>query len=272
MKHEIIDQGDTKKYFTQIPNIIYDLGLTPYEQVLYDHLKRSAEARGHCSKSTRTLAQECRMSPTVIVKAKASLAKPRVELNKKPLIKITKRENPKGGKEYDEISIVDIWRENTNRYAPPEHENQVLDMELAPDGQVPRNGLASTTVSVKQVPVVEHRKILREEDIKQEDKNTEGLIDSALKPPYSGAAFLESLQLFKEHRDKIKKPLDANAEMLLFRKLSAWGEAVSTQALQDSVINRWQGVFEPRQNGNNQNGSGKTTNRDFEFKPKSIIR
>lgn len=168
MKHEIIDQGDTKKYFTQIPNIVLDLGLTPYEQVLYDHLKRSAEAKGQCSKSTRTLAQECRMSPTVVVKAKASLAKPRHELNKKPLIKITKRENPKGGKEYDEISIVDIWRENTNRYAPPEQENQVLDMELAPDGQVPRNGLASTTVSVKQVPVVEHRKNIREEDIKED--------------------------------------------------------------------------------------------------------
>lgn len=174
MKHDIVDQGDSKKYWTQIPNIVFDIGLSPYEMILYAQMKRAAGKDGICHKSTRTLAKECRMSPTVVVKAKAELAKPRTELKRKPLIRVTKKQNPHGGKEYDQVLIVDIWRDNTDRFAPPdeenqvpdialEAENQVPDMELAPENQVPREVGASAIEHVKQVPVVVHKKNLRKE-------------------------------------------------------------------------------------------------------------
>lgn len=178
MNHDIVDQGDAKKYWTQIPNIVFDIGLNPYEMILYAHMKRAAGKDGICRKSTRTLAKECRMSPTVVVKAKAGLAKPRAELKRKPLIRVTKMQNPHGGKEYDQVLIVDIWRDNTNRFAPPEDENQVPDialegktqvpdMELDYSEQVPREAQPSTIEHVKQVPVVVHKKNLREEDNKK---------------------------------------------------------------------------------------------------------
>ncbi len=212
MRQEFSDPGDPKKYWTQIPNMVFELGLTPYELTLYAHMKRAAGKYDVCSKSTRTLARECRMSPTVVVKAKAALATPRRELNRKPLIVVEKRQNPAGGKEYDEVIIVDIWRENTNRFAPPEDENQVPetekalvkqvpditldsktptnqvpDMELGVENQVPRGRKPSTTGDVKQVPVVEHKKNLREED-----KDKEDICEA--RPSHTGIALLREVQ------------------------------------------------------------------------------
>lgn len=73
------------------------------------------------------------------------------------------------------------------------------------------------------------------------------VIKPSLEPPYVGREFQHALSTFREHRKSIKKPLTLDAEQLLYRKLSAWGESAATVALEDAVMNRWQGVFEPRQ-------------------------
>lgn len=74
--------------------------------------------------------------------------------------------------------------------------------------------------------------------------------DPSVDPPYAGSAFSEALAAFERQRTKMRKPITPDARRLLYRKLSDWGEDVATRALEDAVINRWQGVFEPRQNGN----------------------
>lgn len=81
------------------------------------------------------------------------------------------------------------------------------------------------------------------------DPLEEPLEEPSLEPPYGGRDFQRALKAFKKHRTEIKKPLSTEAERLLYSKLSGWGERNATQALEDAVINRWQGVFEPRHNG-----------------------
>lgn len=79
------------------------------------------------------------------------------------------------------------------------------------------------------------------------------IIQPSIDPPYGGAAFLEALEAFQDSRKTMRKPLTTTARRLLFRKLAGWDEGRATQALEDAVINRWQGVFEPRVNGNGAN-------------------
>ena len=71
--------------------------------------------------------------------------------------------------------------------------------------------------------------------------------------PFSGPDFLAALSAFEHSRTCMKKPITPEARRLLFKKLLRWGETNATQALEDSAINRWQGVFEPREtNGRTQ--------------------
>lgn len=101
------DDGDLRKYRTEIPNMIDDMGLNVYEFRLYVHLKRVAGAAGVCWQGTRTLASHCHMSLSSVSAAKVSLAE-------KGLITITERDRSMG--ESDLITIVDIWRENFDAY------------------------------------------------------------------------------------------------------------------------------------------------------------
>jgi hypothetical protein len=44
------DAGDLRKYRTEIPNLVLELGLSPYALALYVHLKRTAGQDGACYK------------------------------------------------------------------------------------------------------------------------------------------------------------------------------------------------------------------------------
>jgi hypothetical protein len=116
MRQRATDQGDPKKYRTEIPNIVLTLGLSPYELALYVHLKRTAGGDGICWKSTATLARETGMSSGMVSKAKLTLQS-LFPLLRKPLIKVSEETNPKGGKPNHSIIITDIWPENMNYFA-----------------------------------------------------------------------------------------------------------------------------------------------------------
>lgn len=185
MKHSFRDDGDTRKYWAQVPNIVCDIGLKAFELALYLQIKRAAGAddNGKCTKSARTLAKDSGMSVTLVAKAKETLQKPQPEISNKPLIVITEKLNPKGGKPYHEITLTDIWPENINRYTP--RDKQVPYLALANAGQVPQNGGSSSIYSASQVPYMDHKKNSGKEEIKQEDSNA--LFFSSLKtnPAYS---------------------------------------------------------------------------------------
>ena len=114
-EHDVVEQ-DSRVWRTEIPNIVFGLGLSVYEKVLYLHLKQTAGQAGRCWKSTATLAAESGMSMASISEAKKGLAEKRKELGGKPLIIIKQEKQQGGGKARHIITIVDIWEKNIAFY------------------------------------------------------------------------------------------------------------------------------------------------------------
>ena len=92
-------------YFTQIPNLVDELNLTPHAYRLYGHLRRVAGETGKCWQSTKTLAKSCNMSM-----GKISEAKQELENTFPPLIRVVSKTKENGI--YHEITISDIWSIN----------------------------------------------------------------------------------------------------------------------------------------------------------------
>jgi hypothetical protein len=122
------DESDLKKYRTEIPNMIFDIGLTPYEVALYGHLKRvcGAEKGGKCWKSVSTLSRETGMSAGRVSEARAELAR-------RGLIYMRQ---PKGPGTGVTVTIVDIWPQNMVRYSaegnPSQYEGGLHNMKGYP--------------------------------------------------------------------------------------------------------------------------------------------
>lgn len=106
----VVEEGDLRKYRIELPNLIDDLGLSPYACRLYLHIKRRAGARsdGYCEEGYRRMAKICRMSLTTVSRA-------RQELEDAKLIEIERQAS--GRPHPERIRIVDIWTENFERYS-----------------------------------------------------------------------------------------------------------------------------------------------------------
>jgi hypothetical protein len=61
-ENHIVEEVTYRRYFTIIPNMVDDLGLSPYAYRLYGHFRRVAGEAGECWQSTATLAETCKMS------------------------------------------------------------------------------------------------------------------------------------------------------------------------------------------------------------------
>lgn len=110
-KHSVTDSGDPRKYYAAIPNIVFRIGLSPWELALYCYLKQVAGEDKACWKSTATIAKEVGMGAGTVSKTKTLLAAPRPQLGNKPLIMIA-TEMQNGGNANHVITITDIWPEN----------------------------------------------------------------------------------------------------------------------------------------------------------------
>lgn len=110
-KHTVSDDGDPRKYYAAIPNIVFTLGLNPYELALYAYLKKVAGEDGTCWKSTATIAKELKVGVGTVSRTKTLLAELRPGLGGKPLIVINV-EMQNGGNPNHAITITDIWPEN----------------------------------------------------------------------------------------------------------------------------------------------------------------
>jgi hypothetical protein len=102
-------------YRTEIPNIIFELGLTPYEFLVYCHIKRITGESGKCWQSVREIAKSCGISVTQVAKCIDSLTIPKNGLNL-PLIKKTKRKLPNGLNETNLITVVNLWKHNGDHF------------------------------------------------------------------------------------------------------------------------------------------------------------
>jgi len=102
-----------RQCFYMTPNMIDDMGLSPFAYRLYGHFKRVAGEDGKCWQSTSALATHCCMSIGSVSKAKK-------ELVEKKLIAI---ENQKGERGFgrDIVTILDVWQANRENCSPSEH-------------------------------------------------------------------------------------------------------------------------------------------------------
>jgi len=122
-----------RKYFTQIPNMIDDLSLSVYAVRLYLRIKRRAGDNGVCFESTDNLSKGCNM-------AKGTISKAKKELVDAGLISIEKKKNPHGGKDYDYITVNNVWDENLTYYTSSPHELANSSHELASSpGEIKKN-------------------------------------------------------------------------------------------------------------------------------------
>lgn len=104
------------------------------------------------------------MGIATVSRTKTELEKPREVLGGKPLIRTAKRPNPKGGKDYDEIRLTDIWLVNTQRFTSSVEELDATEQVPETSDQVPVRNLASSTV--------EHKKNSSEEELKKPSAHT----------------------------------------------------------------------------------------------------
>jgi hypothetical protein len=134
---EIQEQTPDRRYFTAIPNLLDEMGLTPYAVRLYLRLKRRAGDKGQCWENTKHLAEGCNMSKSQVSRSKA-------ELEIAGLITIKKRSLAHGHFPGHIITIVNIWKDNVDYYDNKQPVS-TRDTSYPPDGTRP-------------VPVVGHKK------------------------------------------------------------------------------------------------------------------
>ena len=107
---EIHDHSSLHKYRTELPNIILDMGLDPYELSLYLHLKRIAGDKGCCFASNKTLEKMTKMSHWKLVYTKKALVA-------KNLIKITRKKAKSKSDAPSIITILDMWGANFKHFS-----------------------------------------------------------------------------------------------------------------------------------------------------------
>jgi hypothetical protein len=137
----------TQRFFFRVPNIVFELDLSPYELSLYCVIRRTAGDDGICFRSGAGLGRLSGMSSGQVSRCKKRLATPFEKLGGKPLIRITARPSPHGGKRYHEISVVGIWNEN-DQYFSPYQSARTSHSELASFG----HGVATSAGETKKTP------------------------------------------------------------------------------------------------------------------------
>ena len=104
--YAIEDEAPERRYFTQVPNMVFDLPISREAKWLYVHLKRVAGDSGECYQSLNTLAKRTQTSKPTLIKAKQ-------ELIGQGLIRVRPAER---GDKPDTITIRNVWRRNIDHF------------------------------------------------------------------------------------------------------------------------------------------------------------
>ena len=91
------------------------------------------------------------------------------------------------------------------------------------------------------------------EDITTPTPSSEDMIpwaeDDGLKLPFSSDSFQKSWAAWIDYRKELKKPLKPTTIKAQWKNFVKWGEKKSIESIEQSILNGWQGLFEPRVNG-----------------------
>jgi hypothetical protein len=111
-EYQIKDLSSLHKYRTELPNIIFELGLTADHIGVYSLLKRIAGDNGSCFSSNTKLGEKLKMTSKTFAKFKDDLTKPFELLGGLSLIELQERNTPEKGRQSDLVTINDIWPVN----------------------------------------------------------------------------------------------------------------------------------------------------------------
>ena len=70
-----------------------------------------------------------------------------------------------------------------------------------------------------------------------------------LSPPFSSEQFVEAWDCWVRYKSERRQKLTDSTIKGTFKKMAAWGEGQSIDAIESSISNGWQGLFEPTVNG-----------------------
>lgn len=102
---QITAEETPRIWFSMMPNIVDELGLSAHAYRLYGHYRRViGETAGECWESTRTTAKACNIGIGTVSKAKG-------ELVEKGLIRIDKSKRGT-----DTVTLINIWPQNNDAY------------------------------------------------------------------------------------------------------------------------------------------------------------
>lgn len=148
-------------YRTEIPNLIDELRLSPFEMALYVHVKRRAGDGGVCNENSRELAEATSMSAGQVSAAKNSL-------KQRGLIQV------RTVKGRDVISVCDIWQQNLDHFSlrladrsPGEQTVQEVNTLITV-----RSNCSPGDQSVHQVNIPPHPPIRTEEPLEEPSGRT----------------------------------------------------------------------------------------------------
>ncbi len=107
---EITEERPDHDYRTEIPNIVFQLGLDPYEFSLYAQIKNIAWDKRFCCKSYKELAKLLGCSDRKVMLALQKLESPFEKLNGKSLVIVQReRKDSLGGSLPNLLNITNIW-------------------------------------------------------------------------------------------------------------------------------------------------------------------
>lgn len=79
----------------------------------------------------------------------------------------------------------------------------------------------------------------------KEDKDTKAKVSWTVELPFESEAFSKAWLSWINYRKEIKKPIKESTIKAQWREFVKWGEQKSIIAIEQSILNGWQGLFEP---------------------------
>jgi hypothetical protein len=209
-----------------IPSWLDDAGLSPAEMRVFVHLVRSSDNQ------TGVAWPSYGRMTSITAMGKSTVRRCLEELERRSLI--AKVGKPFGGScRYRVLPIV-----------PPEGQmdtsNGSTTGAIEPAPIVPPQDRNSPPDGTLIVPPEGH-----EGNPKKVLHRRKSNIEPSPELPFSSEAFAGAWEDWQQHRREKKKPLTPTSAKSQFKAFLEWGEARSIMAIEHSIRNGWQGVFEP---------------------------
>jgi len=243
---QVHEEKPDHHYRTEIPNIVFHLGLDIIAIAIYAYLKRIAGDYRSCYKSQKKICSELGISPATYIKYRDQLGLEHSMLGGKKLLNIMLRKKDDGNNETTLITIVDIWRDNGDYFRqdphskserPPiqnmndphsksEYKEEPLKKNPSKETTTPKEAKASVDVSlfkyIEGIPLHLQIRLVKEHSKEDLEKavavlkaskvpisNPYGFIVSAIGEGYNPSVTPEEKaeQLIGEHRSWTEKHL-----------------------------------------------------------------